>query len=340
MKVLSIIVPVYNTEKYLRRCLDSVLVQEALPYLELIAVNDGSKDHSIDILREYQARFPENVVLIDKENGGHGSTINAGLKAATGKYLRVLDSDDWFDSANFIRYLEKLRDCDEDLVVTPYTQEYTYTGGTFAIDYSFFEHDHVYHAADLVFDDSIMYYTMASSSYKTSLLRKCGLKLFEKTFYVDMQYNIYPIPYLDTVRFLDYEVYRYFIGRPNQSMSQASLQRNYPNHEKVLRFLIDYYASFRGKLSQNQLDYMGLIIYLMYYTNMDLVCMKLKNRRDAYRHFKELDLHLKQAVPELYQRTNDFAYLRASRKLGYLNIRFFNKPFCVMLNLCRKLKKG
>ena len=85
---------------------------------------------------------------------------------------------------------------------------------------------------------------------------------------------------------------------------------------------------------------MGLIIYLMYYTNMDLVCMKLKNRRDAYRHFKELDLHLKQAVPELYQRTNDFAYLRASRKLGYLNIRFFNKPFCVMLNLCRKLKKG
>ena len=108
MKVLSIIVPVYNTEKYLRRCLDSVLVQEALPYLELIAVNDGSKDHSIDILREYQARFPENVVLIDKENGGHGSAVNAGIDAARGKYLRIVDADDWLDTASLPALLNAL----------------------------------------------------------------------------------------------------------------------------------------------------------------------------------------------------------------------------------------
>lgn len=340
MKALSIIVPVYNTEKYLRRCLDSVLVEEALPYFELIAVNDGSKDHSADILREYQQKYPNNIVFIDKENGGHGSTINAGLKAARGKYFRVLDSDDWFDSGNFVKYLKKLSECDEDLVVTPYTQEYTYTGAKYEYDYKFFEHDHVYHASELAFDETMMYYTMASSSYKVSLLRKCGLELFEKTFYVDMQYNIYPIPYLNTVRFLDYEVYRYFMGRSNQSMSQANLMRNLPNHEKVLRFLIEYYARFDGKLDRNRQDYMGLMIYFMYYTYIDLVCMKMKKRREAYKRIKAMERELKNDAPALYRRVNSFPYLRASRAIGYLNVLLFNKPFCAVLDFCRRFKRS
>lgn len=339
MKALSVIVPVYNTENYLRRCLDSVLVKEALPYFELIAVNDGSKDHSIDILREYQKKFPDNVIVIDKENGGHGSTINAGLKAANGKYLRVLDSDDWFDSYQFVRYLKKLSQCDEDLIITPYTQEYTYTGAKVEYDYKFFKHDQVYEAEKLKFDQTMMYYTLASSSYKVSLLRECGLELFEKTFYVDMQYNIYPIPYLHTVRFLNYEVYRYFMGRPNQSMSQANLMRNLPNHEKVLRFLIEYYARFAGKIDENRQGYMGLMIYFMYYTYIDLVCMKMKDRHAAYRRIKTMDRDLKHTAPDLYRCVADFPYLRASRKLGYLNVWLFNKLFCAGLNLCRRLKR-
>ena len=143
MKTLSIAIPVYNTEDYIRRCLDSVLVQEALPYIELIIVNDGSKDSSPEIIREYQARFPENIVFIDKENGGHGSTINAALKAATGKYFRVLDSDDWFDTPEFIKYLKALSACDEDLIVPPYTQEYVYNGTVVPYNYEFFTHDQV-----------------------------------------------------------------------------------------------------------------------------------------------------------------------------------------------------
>lgn len=339
MKVLSIIVPVYNTEKYLRRCLDSILVNEALPYFEAILVNDGSKDHSADIIREYQQKFPDNIVFIDKENGGHGSTINAGLKVASGKYLRVLDSDDWFDSYHFIQYLKALEDCDEDLVLTPYTQEYTYTGATFEYDYSYLKHNHLYHANELEFDQGMMYYTLASSSYKVSVLRKCGLSLFEKTFYVDMQYNIFPIPYLDTIRFLNYEVYRYFMGRPNQSMSQENLMRNLPNHEKVLKFLVDYYASFKGKLDKNREKYMGLMIYYMYYTFIDLVCIKMKKRHEAYRIFKSFDRYLKSTAPDIYDMVGDFSYLRASRKLCYLNIWLFNKPFVWLLDFCRKLKK-
>ena len=118
MKLLSIVIPTYNTEQYLRRCLDSVLTSEVLPELEVLVVNDGSKDRSPEIAREYEARYPDTVTLIDKENGGHGSTINEGLRAATGKYFRVLDSDDWFDTCNFVKFFAALHDCDEDVVIT------------------------------------------------------------------------------------------------------------------------------------------------------------------------------------------------------------------------------
>ena len=94
MKSLTILIPVYNTEKYIKRCLDSLLVPEVLDDIEIIVVSDGSKDHSAEIVREYVERYPDTIILIDKENGGHGSTINAGIAAATGKYFRVLDSDD------------------------------------------------------------------------------------------------------------------------------------------------------------------------------------------------------------------------------------------------------
>ena len=128
MKILSIAVPVYNTEKYLRRCVDSMLVSSILENIEIILVNDGSKDGSINIMNEYKEKYPNTVVVIDKENGGHGSTINAALKVATGKYFRVLDSDDWFDSYNFEIFVNKLKDEDTDLVITNYKKEFIYSG--------------------------------------------------------------------------------------------------------------------------------------------------------------------------------------------------------------------
>ena len=287
MKLLSIVIPTYNTEQYLRRCLDSVLTSEVLPELEVLVVNDGSKDRSPEIAREYEARYPDTVTLIDKENGGHGSTINEGLRAATGKYFRVLDSDDWFDTCNFVKFFAAL--------------------------------------------------TMASSTYRTQVLRDSGLKLFEKCFYVDMMFNMIPIPYVKTVRFLDFYVYRYFMGSPTQSMSQQNLMRNLPNHEKVLMFLIDYYAASGSKVSDNVRNYMGQMIYFMYYTHMDLVCMKLKDRKKAYEMFRSIERKLRTTSPELYQRVNVFPYLRASRAVKYLNIRWGNRLFVAGLNYARRL---
>ena len=337
MKLLTVVIPTYNTERYLERCLDSLLTEEVLKELEVLVVNDGSKDGSLAIAQSYAKRYPRTVTVIDKENGGHGSTINAGLQAAKGKYFRVLDSDDWFDTCNFIKYFRDLRHCDEDVIITPYTQEYTFNGQRVDYAYSYFKHNRVYQMEDLVFDETMPYFTMASSTYRTAVLRESGLVLFEKCFYVDMIFNMVPIPYVKTVRFLNHYVYRYFMGSPTQSMSQANLMRNLPNHERVLNFLIDYYVAHRETVGDNVRNYMEQMIYFMYYTHMDLVCMKLSDRKKAYNMFRELDESLKKRAPELYIRVAVFPYLRVTRRLRYLNIRAGNKAFVGAMNLAKRI---
>ena len=337
MKLLTVVIPTYNTERYLERCLDSLLTEEVLKELEVLVVNDGSKDGSLAIAQTYAKRYPRTVTVIDKENGGHGSTINAGLKAAKGRYFRVLDSDDWFDTCNFVKYFRALRQCREDVVITPYTQEYAYNGQRVDYPYAYFKHNRVYQMDELEYDESMVYFTMASSTYRTELLRESGLVLFEKCFYVDMMFNMVPIPYVKTVRFLNYYVYRYFMGSPTQSMSQQNLLRNLPNHERVLNFLIDYYVEHRESVSDNVRNYMGQMIYFMYYTHMDLVCMKLSDRKKAYNMFRELDESLKKRAPELYIRVAVFPYLRVTRRLHYLNIRAGNKAFVGAMNLAKRI---
>ena len=209
MKSLTILIPVYNTEKYIKRCLDSLLVPEVLDDIEIIVVSDGSKDHSAEIVREYVERYPDTIILIDKENGGHGSTINAGIAAATGKYFRVLDSDDWFNTLEFAEFTARLRNEDADLVVCDYRKEHTYNSQSEYFQYKNLRDGQVY---DLdKFDLALLegeYFVMATSTYKTEILRKSGLKLLEKTFYVDMQYNVDPITRVNNFTYNHFDIYR------------------------------------------------------------------------------------------------------------------------------------
>lgn len=338
MKILTIIVPVYNTEKYLVRCLESVTPKEVIEDIEILLVNDGSKDGSLHILTEYANKFPASIKVIDKENGGHGSTINAGLKEAQGKYIKVLDSDDWFDTPGFIAFVQKLKQVDEDVIVVPYTEEYTYIPNTILYDHYPIESDTPFEWDDLK-EENIekVYFPMAAATYKTEILRKCGLQLFEKTFYVDMQYNIFPIPYISTVRYLKHPMYRYFIGRPAQSMSQENLTKNFKNHEKVLRFVVDYYSKFCDSVSEVQKSYMQYIASCMCFTFFNTVCIKLKDKRLAYSVITEFDNYLKKTNFELYQFTNAFGYLRYSRKLRFRNV-FFMNLFIKAIDLARKVR--
>lgn len=324
MKILSIIVPIYNTEKYLARCIDSITPPPVLDDIEILLVNDGSKDNSLKIINDYAKKFPNTIKVIDKPNGGHGSTINAGLKVATGTYFKVLDSDDWFDTKTFISFVETLKTCTEDVVAVPYTEEYTYIPNSILYDHYPIQSNKTYNIDELTgYNIEKVYFAMATATYKTELLRKCGLELFEKTFYVDMQYNIYPIPYVKTVRYLRDPMYRYFIGRPEQSMSQENLIRRYPDHQRVVKFVIEYYTKHSQDITGVAKEYMLFIVACMCMTFFNTVCIKLKDKKTSYKVITEFDKYLKETNPELYNYI-DYGHLHHSRRFKFKNVLFMN----------------
>lgn len=319
-KILSVVVPVFNTERTLPRCLRSVLTDETRGSIELILVNDGSSDGSGAILRDYARRCPDAVVLIEKGNGGHGSAINAGLEAATGRYFRVLDSDDWMDTPGLLRFLERLRGCWEDAVVTPYTQEYVSDGREVLYDYLSLRDGQSYGADSLPRGKGEQYLTMASTCYRTQLLREAGLRLYENCSYVDMQYNVFPIPFLRSFRFINIPLYRYMIGREGQSMDKHRLLRQLPQHQRVLLFLVRWYACWRDQVSPAAEEYLAQLVSYMYYTHVHLIRRELPERPAAFRMLRDFEREVRAISPELWQRASSFQSLRLSRILGYADV--------------------
>ena len=135
-KVLSIVVPSYNAEQYLPETIPTMLPASNLEKLELIIVNDGSKDNTLDIAKKLQESYPETIVIVDKKNGGHGSTINAGIKAATGKYFKVVDADDWVNTENLSELIDYLDSVNDDEVISPFIRVYMDTKSEMLYEYS------------------------------------------------------------------------------------------------------------------------------------------------------------------------------------------------------------
>lgn len=316
MKILTVIVPVYNTEKYIKRCLDSLDNKEINDKLEVLVVSDGSKDNAINIAKEYSKRLPDTFKIIEKENGGHGSTINKGLELATGKYFRVLDSDDWVDNVNFVEFVKRLEDQDADLVVTDYSKEFIYEGKSEKIVYKNLEPNKKYIFDK--FDLNILngeYFVMATSTYKTEVLRKSNLNLMEKTFYVDMQYNVVPIPYVNSFVYFNLDIYRYFIGRLDQSVNTASFVKNHLNHDKVVKYLIDYYSNLTD-ISDTKKEYIRIILKYILFTHYSIYCIYFKKKRQGYKLVKEFDKYLYNKNKELYDVSN-ISFIKIYRNLKF-----------------------
>lgn len=338
-KILTVLIPVYNTEKYIKRCLDSLIDESIIDNIEILIVSDGSKDNSITIARDYEKKYPNSIKIIEKENGGHGSTINKGLEIATGKYFRVLDSDDWFNTSDFVKLVNYLKNDDSDLVVTNYSQEHVYKGASIYLEYKNLVDNKIYDFDKI--DLSILngeYFVMATSTYKTELLRKAKLHLFEKTFYVDMQFNVIGFSLVKTFKYYDLDIYRYFIGRKDQSNNFASLVKNQENHEKVMKCLVDYYCENIDNFSDNRKKYYSLIIYYMLYTHYSIYCLYDSDHSRAYNKVINFDKYLKNKSLDLYNRSN-ISFIKANRKTNFvfvkINGKFFNKLIS-LANLFRR----
>lgn len=237
-KVLTVIIPTYNMEKYIRRCLDSLIMpNEQIQMLEVLIINDGSKDSSSMIAHEYQDKYPKTFRVIDKENGNYGSCINVGLKEAIGKYIKVLDADDWFDTEMFMMFIQQITDIDVDFILS---------------DFSYYSEDEIKLNKEcfvlpknriLGFEDIINKYptgfSMHAATYKKALIDKINYVQPEGISYTDQIWMQEPFAYVEKLVYLPYDIYKYTIGRIGQTMDKKEYYKNMNSHIKCSLSLME-----------------------------------------------------------------------------------------------------
>lgn len=243
MKTLTIVVPTYNVESYLDQCLKSFVIPEIMSDLEVLIINDGSTDSSPQIGQNYVNHYPETFRLVTKENGGHGSTINKGIEEATGRYFKVVDGDDWVLQEGLIHLINFLKTVNADLVLNNYYWVNDSTGKRSC------EVDQVCpgiaYGEEVSFDSvsSKIFFKMHAITYRTEILKRIPDKIDEHCYYVDLEYMMFPLPYILSMAAIPDFVYMYRIGQPTQSVTIENMQKRCNQHERVVSRLLEYYKN-------------------------------------------------------------------------------------------------
>lgn len=300
-KILTISIAAYNVEKYLEKLLDSIISADVLNETEVLVVNDGSKDSTVAIAKKYEEQYPNSIFLVNKENGGHGSTINKGIELAKGKYFKVIDGDDWVDSKGLKKVVEKLKQTDTDLVVCDYQEHYE--ASDVILDKSYPElvpekrqqfHDVAANLNRVVFHAGI---------FRTAILKENNIRIDENSFYVDVEYMLYPIPYIHTIIYYPINVYCYRLENAGQSMSYTSLQKNIKQHENVSKHVIKFYKEKCKGCSEDVKKYLIRCIVLLYNKTYEIYfsfpCKKqYMLRLEAFDNYvKETSIEAYSAIP-------------------------------------------
>jgi len=246
LKLLSVAIPCYNSENYMRHCIDSLLVGG--DEVEIIIVDDGStKDRTAQIADEYERKYPSICRAIHQENGGHGEAVNTGLRNATGIFYKVVDSDDWVDEEAFHEVLRTLRrfvygNQTLDMLISNFVYEKEGAKRKKVMNYNTaLPKNEVITWSDVKLFMLGQYILMHSVIYRTELLRECGLELPKHTFYVDNIFVYQPLPHVKTMYYLDVNFYRYYIGREDQSVNESVMIGRIDQQIRVTKLMLDYY---------------------------------------------------------------------------------------------------
>ena len=253
-KILTVVIPTYNMEKYLRKCLDSLIIEdkELFDKLEVLVVNDGSKDSSSSIAHEYQDKYPNVFRVIDKENGNYGSCINRGLKEACGKYFKILDADDSYSKGGLANLLNYLKDSDVDLCVTSYSTVDEDGNKLSDICVPDQLHKKIYNIDEFAWETQIpkLLLSMHAFCVKRSLFIINNYVQQEGISYTDTEFNYFSLLYSQQVVFLNNKVYNYLLGREGQTMSPIAAAKSSSNYFKVAKRLMEDYVNQIDKVSE------------------------------------------------------------------------------------------
>ncbi|MDR3123595.1 MAG: glycosyltransferase [Treponema sp.] len=302
MKTLSIIVPCYNSQDYMERCIDSLLPGGA--DVEIIIVDDGSTDRTGAIAENYQRRYPGIVRVISQKNHGHGGAINTGVACSGGAFVKVVDSDDWVDGASYRRILKVLKDFPEtarpDVVISNYVYEKAGKRHKMAIRYSrFMPEGRVFAWAELGRIPKGRYILMHSIIYRRGILDECRLLLPEYTFYVDNLYAYIPLRYTKTLYYADLDFYRYYIGRAGQSVQEDMMIRQIDQQLFVNRLMV---AAFAPEEIKEKRKRRYLLNYLEIVTLVSSILLLRGGTAEHLRKKRELWQYLRDHNKWLYRK--------------------------------------
>ena len=240
-KLLTISIAAYNVQNYITETLTPFLDEKYNDMLEVFVIDDGGKDSTAQIAKGFAERFPQIINVVHKENGGWGSTVNTGIGLASGKYFKLLDGDDFFDTEELDRLLKNLQKIDADLILTPYyrfdevskekTKIYPFdTDVKYLQNYS--AEEACRHITDIA---------MHGCVFRTEVLKQNDVTITEKCFYTDVEYICKGLAFCKTVCFADNAVYMYRVSVSGQSVSVEGVKKHYKDYLKVVRALIDFY---------------------------------------------------------------------------------------------------
>ena len=305
-KIITFGIPCYNSEEYMDNCINSLLEgAEFSEDIEIIIVDDGSaKDNTPAKADEWAEKYPNIIRAIHQENGGHGTAVMTAVNNAKGIYFKNFDSDDWADARALRKLIKTLRGfvsdgSTVDLVITNYVYEHVADNKRNVVDYRkklpvgrIFTWDEIKHFK------KTQYLLMHALTYRVEVLRECGLSMPAHTFYVDNIFAYVPFPYCKNLYYLDLDVYRYFIGREDQSVNEKVLTSRVDHYWRVARIMRDAYHIYDDVKSEKLQEYM-----MGYFTIIMAICSvfsKMSDRDDAIDELDKLWAELKAYDERMY----------------------------------------
>ena len=333
MKYISFAIPCYNSQDYMEKAINSILVGGE--DVEIIVVNDGSKDGTQEIAERYQEKYPTIVKAVAKSNGGHGDAVNCGLEHATGKYFKVVDSDDWVDEDALHKILDVLRHMEEDgmdLDMLSANYVYVKVGATHkkVIHYrNVLRQDEIFRWDDMGHFHLDQYILMHSVIYRTDMLKLIQLHLPKHTFYVDNLFAFEPLPFVKNMYYLDVNFYRYFIGRDDQSVNEKVMIKRIDQQIRVNKLMVDAYL--KASVSNRRLR-MYMFSYLDIITTVSSIMLVRAGTEECLEKRQELQDYIKDQNMGLYRKLRRSLFGRVSNLPG----RGGRKMFVAAYKICQK----
>ena len=306
-KYISFTVPCYNSQDYMRNCIDKLVAVG--DDIEVIIVNDGSTDDTGKIADEYQKKYPTIVKTIQKENGGHGSGVMAGIRNASGIYFKVVDSDDWVETQDVLTLLKLIKQHlaeqkNVDLYVTNYVYEHAKDNSKYVMHYrKLLPLDTLFTWSEMKHIRLETVFLMHSLMYRLDVLKESNMELPNHTFYVDDIYAYIPLPYVKNIFYHDLDLYHYFIGREGQSINYDTMCSRFEQQQRVFeimfsRYSLDTLKTFTRPLYKYMYQFLMIIGAVTIMTTIGT--NKDKNLRKQ--NFKEFSNKLKSIDKKLFSK--------------------------------------